>query len=327
MTNGAWQGGGPQPPGQGYGAPQPMGQPPMPGAPMTPGTPIGQVPPPMAPEFPAGVRVATVGEVFGNYGLALKRSLKGIGPAYVLFSLASLFFVSGPQQAMQAYRMHSVAGGDLSALGSAGWMNLVNMLVLGFSLTIMTAQICLSAGVRRALTATETPEPAGAMGPYRSQSQVSAVDVGIGEALRFAFSRFWSVLANVLLVGIAVAIGTLFCVLPGIGALFVLMLAPYLVAAGGSDAWGALKRSVQMSTRGILPLLVLVGIIIVFGGVAAGIGVAIRSLAFTIGIWGTFGIQMGFALLMIPVGFFLWLFTVTTFVTVETADVGQGVVS
>ena len=89
------------------------------------------------------------------------------------------------------------------------------------------------------------------------------------------FSDFGPAFLMMLIAAIAVGIGMILCVLPGVIIGFALSWAPYLMADGDSDAMSCLKRSWEFSKANlgsVIVFLIVAGIVGGIGGVIGGIG-------------------------------------------------------
>lgn len=97
--------------------------------------------------------------------------------------------------------------------------------------------------------------------------------VEIGDAFS-GFNQFGVSFVMGLLYLLAVGIGTLLCVLPGIFLAFSLVWAPYFIADDERDAVGALKRSHEFTMANLGPALIFV----IVAGLVGGAGQALAGI-------------------------------------------------
>jgi len=150
----------------------------------------------------------------------------------------------------------------------------------------------------------------------------------VGPTLREA-TRDWISLALASLVyGVAVAVGMVLCIIPGLVAAFFLAFVPYLVSTQGLDIGASLTRSVELAQKHVVPLLIAVAIYVV---VALGVIAAIAVLTFIAN--AALGPAAGAAFTS-PVSFLIstiasyvgWLFFASALVTIDAAESGTEIV-
>ena len=153
-------------------------------------------------------------------------------------------------------------GGDLDygALATRAWNAFTRKpveLIVGMLIATVTGLLLITAG-------------AAWLG--MSQQALDAVrgrDVTIGTALQ-GYQNFVASLVAMLLVGLAILVGGVLCVLPGLAALFFFSWTFLCMADDpGLDAVGAMKRSFALAKRAPVPTLVALGAAIVLN-VAGG---------------------------------------------------------
>lgn len=253
---------------------------------------------------------ATLSEVFAGFPLVLARSWRSVAVPYLLLALAVLVLVSAPTAALQAMQLRAIEDGALSGGIALSLITIAaSLLALVLSLAIGTTQSGLTRVLRRAVVEEG----------YRP---------GLGDAFRTALSRFWPLLANLLLVGIGVVAGVLLCVLPLFAAIFFLMMAPYYVAALDEGPWEGVVRSVRTAVRNAGVFVVLTLVASVVGGLYYfGVWLLTVSLTATLGAaMGQLVAQAAVQVVGLPLGYLFWVFFQAAFVTVETAESGAPIV-
>ncbi|HJK97031.1 MAG TPA: hypothetical protein RMF84_07400, partial [Polyangiaceae bacterium LLY-WYZ-14_1] len=131
-----------------------------------------------------------------------------------------------------------------------------------------------------------------------------------------------------LVYGVAVAVGMVLCIIPGLVAAFFLAFVPYLVSTQGLDIGASLTRSVELAQKHVVPLLIAVAIYVV---VALGVIAAIAVLTFIAN--AALGPAAGAAFTS-PVSFLIstiasyvgWLFFASALVTIDAAESGTEIV-
>jgi hypothetical protein len=238
--------------------------------------------------------------------LVLKRSLSGVAPAYFVVAFTSLMISSLPSELLLLQRFELMLNPTLA--GGPLWFRGVRFGFAVLSIALLALQIGLTRPLRMMMV--------------RSVTAPDSEQIGVGEALKLSLQRFLPVFANLWLVLLSIGVGTLFCIVPGVALTFFLMSSPFLVAACGDDAVGAYVRSFKLATRQLAPLIVLTGITLAFGTAAVILGLTSTASLLEFGRWGFFGVRLGIHVLVIPLGFFMWAFVASTFITIEAADSG-----
>lgn len=256
-----------------------------------------------APAQGGGGRPAELGEVLETFKILLRRSMKGVLAVYVVISLVR-FVASAPQWVTQYLTMDRLASGDFS--GAAG-LNIASLCASGVMLVISIAVGVLTVGLGRAMRR-QMVEGEGAVTTF-------------GEAFGEAKLRFWHTLGAYLLYAVAVAVGAILCIIPGLIAAVVFAFVPYLVAATDTEIMDSFKRSIDLVKKNVGPVLAVIGILIVVGLIIAGINIGLVA-AFTAAI-GNAGIIIASAIVTlfgIAVGWVFFCLIGAMFITCETAD-------
>lgn len=160
---------------------------------------------------------------------------------------------------------------------------------------------------------------------YSSLNVVREVDMSsssmsFADARAIITERFLPVGLAVIAMMLAASLGMMCCLVPGLVAMFLLYLAPYLVATGESVG-ESLSLSSQLARKHWL-VLVLVGVV----GLVAGIGflfVQSAALAFFGSSLATTGIVIGHIATWAfssVVGYFLWLYTGSALATIADVE-------
>jgi len=194
------------------------------------------------------------------------------------------------------------------------WIGGGQWLIALVSVVLLSVQLGLTRAVRTALVGEDGP---GGGGPGAPPPKI-----GVGEAFKLSFSRYLQVFANIWLVGLAISIGLLFCILPGLAVMFFVLGAPYLVASCGDNAWNGFIRSFKLTARQFVPVIILFVILTGLIGIGIGIGFGTLGALATHGRWVFFGVRVGMQAVMLPIGYLLWVLITATYVTIETADSG-----
>src|SRR5688500_11847292 len=177
----------------------------------------GQMQPQYAQPQPGGAtpgRAAGVGETFANFTSLLKRPKGGLFVAWLLLSVANLV-LQVPRWIIAYLQQSALMTGDFRAVSTYG-----------------TATLC-SSGFYLVMALLISGMLIGLYGPMRQIMITGAPAGGAGEVLKAASGDLLSKIAVMLLLGLAIGIGAIFCIIPGLLAAFFLGMAPYLVAACG----------------------------------------------------------------------------------------------
>lgn len=149
-------------------------------------------------------------------------------------------------------------------------------------------------------------------------------EITFGEATGHLFSRFLPTLLTTLLYGIACLVGGLFCFLPGLFAAVLFCLAPFITAAYGDSPIDAMRLSYEWVSRhaALIAIVICVGVLYAFVlGIIGLILMAVSGVAF-----GQMGATAGYGLTVVTwlissfAGYFVWLFSGATFVTIARAE-------
>lgn len=139
----------------------------------------------------------------------------------------------------------------LGGLGLAGGLDFGALLGIGafamlliFALAIVTAALMSGALIQAA------------------NSQAAGGKVSVGDAYKAAFAKFGPLIVVYLVVGIAVGIGSILLVLPGLVAFFFLCLAPMAVMIDNAGIGDALGRSCRFALK--VPAEIIVVLVIAF---------------------------------------------------------------
>jgi hypothetical protein len=312
------QGGWGQPPGGGGGGGGGWGQPPQQGGwgqpqqpqggqpqqPQQPQQPWGQQPQGYGAPAPApGGPAAEIGDVFENAKILLKRSMKGVLAVYIVLAVVRLV-ATVPQWVTQYFTINRLSAGDFS--GAAG-LNIASLCTSIVTLAVTVAVGTLTIGLGRAMRR-QMVEGEGAVTTF-------------GEAFAEAKLRFWPTLGAYLLYAVAVAIGAILCVIPGLVAAVIFAFVPYLVAAVDAEIVDSFKRSIDLTKKNVGPLLAVIGILIAVGLVIAGLNFGlIAALTAALGQAGIIIASVIVTLIGIPVGWVFFCLLGALFITCETAD-------
>lgn len=241
--------------------------------------------------------------MFQTFKALLPRASKGVLVVYLALS-AIRFVGTAPTWVTQYLAMDRLASGDFS--GAAG-LNIASLCASLVSLAILIVVGTLTVGLGRAMR--------------RQMVEGEGAIDGFAGAFTEARARFWQTMGAYLLYGVAVAVGALFCVLPGLFAAFAFAFVPYLVAAVDAEIMDSFKRSWELVKKNVGPMLVVIGIVVAIGIVLALINFGIAA-ALTAAL-GPIGIIVSSALVTlvgIAVGYFLFLLLGALLITCETAD-------
>lgn len=280
-----------QPPG-GYGQPQ-GGYAPQP----------GYGPPP-------GGKPASFSDVLENFKrLASRGNAGGLLAAYLLLTVVRLV-VTVPQWVFTYLRIDAIGSGHLDSIGTYSAVSTCFSFVqLIFALIVAALFVGLYKPIRLLLV----------QGPGSV--------VGVGGALKLAWSRFLPALAITLIVGVCVAVGAVLCLLPGLVVLFFLVMAPYLVAAVDQDIGDSLRRSIDLAKTNVGVIIAGVGILIAVAIVLAivqfglvAVSVSVLGLAV-----GTMVVAPIVFILGAAIGYLTFLFFGALYVTVETSASGEAI--
>jgi len=291
--------GGGTPPGGGFGSPPGGGFGAPPGGQPAGGAAAG----PPGPSMPG--RPAEVSEIFDNFKLLFGRLKGGFIGAYLVLSLANVL-VQAPTWIVTYLQQEALESGNFSDLGTYSLLTIcTSFFQIGVSLVIGAVMLGLYRPIRMALV--QGPEALG----------------GTGALLKLAYTGFLPKLGIMLVVGIAIGIGLVLCIVPGVLAAYFLCLAAYLVAAVDQPIGDAIRRSIELAKTNLVPLIVAIVVYVVVIGVATGIGATLGAvLTATLGAIGLLVAQPIAALVGVAVGYVGFVFFGAVAVTVETADSG-----
>jgi len=301
---GGWPPPGGNPPG---GGPPPGGG--APGswpAPGDAGAPQAGPPAPPAPIPPGGSGAPQVqfSELIENFKLLFMRSKSGILPAMVAIAALSIV-VNSPSWVMNYFTLHALSNGDFQSFWAGGFgANCSRMFTLVAILLVGALRVGLARPMRRVMV--DGPE---------------AVN-GVGDALKQSMEGYWMNLLAYFLVGIALAIGAILCILPMFVVAFFVAFVPYLVSSMNVEIVEAFKLSATYAKNQAPALIASMGIVILVMVVlgccvgAGGNAIAVRLF----GLMGTVAVTPLVSIIGELVGIVWWLFMGATFVTLETAE-------
>ena len=250
-------------------------------------------------------RAAEVSDVMQAFKALLSRGTRGLLGAYLILAVARLI-TTAPGWVLSYLQLSSLERGDLSGMTTYSVAGIcTSVLQIGLGLVIGAVSIGMYRPARMLLV-----------------GEGAAVG-GAGSVLKLSTQRFLPSLGVVLLVGVAIFLGALFCLLPGLVVAFFLMLAPYLVAAVDQDVVDSLKRSFELAKTNIVTLLLAIGgligltvIMVVVQMVLAVIAGSTGSMAATI------LIAPVVTVIGIAIGYPVFLFFAAVCIAVETTDAG-----
>lgn len=101
-------------------------------------------------------------------------------------------------------------------------------------------------------------------------------DVELGTSLRTGFSRFFALIGLALLVGVAVAVGTLMCVVPGLYLECALFVATPVLVVESTGVWDAFNRSFSLTEDYRWTVF---GVVAVFAGLGLAVSLVWQTLA------------------------------------------------
>mgnify|MGYP006866709564 CR=1 FL=1 len=84
---------------------------------------------------------------------------------------------------------------------------------------------------------------------HAAKTQMAGGRVSVGEAYKAALSKWLPLVAVTVVVGLAVLVGSLLLLLPGLAALFFLCLAPIALMVDGVGVGNALSRSCSLALK------------------------------------------------------------------------------
>jgi hypothetical protein len=253
--------------------------------------------------------VAEAGQLFAVFRLAWSRMSAGVlAPVGILVAL-QFALVTVPMALMQYFTVQRSSqwlssGLDGMWAGLLGW-GAVYGVSMAIVFTISTVFFGLSLPLRNLMV------------------HGLAARVTVGQSFHLAISNFWHVLATTLTVGLITTVGTLFCLLPGLVAMFFFMPAPYL-AAQGATTGQALTLAPAMARRNWGPLLAVILVscaVLLPTGAAAAVGQI--ALTHQVGeAWGTLISQLASGILSAVASVPMWLLVIAALVYVETTERG-----
>ena len=114
-------------------------------------------------------------------------------------------------------------------------------------------------------------------GPMTVGYQSMCIRAARGESVQIGdvfsgFSKFGPSFILMLLYGLAVGLGTLLCVIPGLAVAWFCVWATFLMADGDEDAMSCLKRSWEYSKQNMGGVIVMVIVASVVGSVGSAVG-------------------------------------------------------
>jgi hypothetical protein len=147
----------------------------------------------------------------------------------------------------------------------------------------------------------------------------------VGEALGMAREVVVKVILTTALFGVVTGVGSVFCLIPGLAALFFFCQAPYLAATTELQPWECMRRSYELNKSYALPVaialaaaLITVGIVTGCGSAASGaIGTLIGRLVPAIGGLVT---QLGVDLFSIAGSFGAFVAFAAVFTTIQSIE-------
>jgi len=198
---------------------------------------------------------ASIGDVFSNFFMLLKRSFGGILVAFVLIGTISMMCQC------PSWTVWFLATGiipidvDTTLLLTAGVGSYCTM-ALGYfgALVVASLQMAMFRPMRIALV--QGTDELG----------------GVGGTLKEVFSKFVPAFVVVLITGVVVAIGLMLCVLPGLIAAILMMFVGYLVVATDAGIGEAFGESFRLVKENLVAVLVAIVVLFTVGSLVAGCG-------------------------------------------------------
>ncbi len=252
-------------------------------------------------------RPASIDESFSNIGTLFKRSMGSLGMAWVAIFVVSI--IMGLPKMFLDLVVRDIIPVDLPDISPMAML----ALTITFTLASMIGTFAL-AGI--------------SMGLYRpmrtAMVEGKASIGGLSDVIRSASTRLLPTLGVLFLMTVAIFVGTLMCIIPGIIAAFLLCMAPYLVATRDElGVMDSLKQSVRLAQENFVAILVPIILIIVvvlpiqfvivalMAGSMLALG-PVTMVAFVPVSW-----LVGFVL-----NYAIWIVFGATYITIETADAG-----
>ena len=221
------------------------------------------------------------------------------GPLIILWGVIALLNL--PQQLM------SVASQE--ALAVADFKTGFGLLVIFYPLSILVAALNFTS-FRAVKMADET-----------------SGDITLMQAIDTTLSRVLPTVATLLLYGILVGVGSLFCLVPGIYASLVFLPAPFICAVYGYGPIESLKTARSWFHTHTMLFVVLIGAAILYGIVLAAIVLLLLNSVFQVNLLSPSGtLSLGYIpttmvwLLTSSLGYFMWLYTGSVYITVGRAE-------
>lgn len=251
---------------------------------------------------PVSGRTVTFADVVSSYRALLGPWMKKLAPVYLLLALG-MMIVSVPGWIVGYVQLEALATGDFATMATLG---LVSGLVRFVSAFAIVAIVAIRIGLSRSIRAILVDGPDAVAGP--------------SAAFADAKKGFWSIVGITLVCGVAIGVGMVLCILPGLAAMFLLLAAPYLVAVGASDFGSSFQRSYELTTKNTGPLI---GVLLTVAGTMAvliGLSFGLRYvLTMSFGLAAAMFAEPVTLLLAEAAGLFWWPFVGAALVTVETA--------
>ncbi len=138
-------------------------------------------------------------------------------------------------------------------------------------------------------------------------------------------SNFVNVLLANLLYGLAVGVGALFCLIPGLVAAVVFAMAPYY-AANGTPPVDAMRDSLESAKRYPVLFIAAVGAaVIILGVIQAVVALVITIIGSALGEYGVIVSNLTQWMMVVALGAIIWVTWGATFITIDLAESGEQV--
>lgn len=263
----------------------------------------GYAPPPQQPQSWI-VRPAEVGEMFTGFTLARRRATGGLIVTWLILQVAMLL-TQIPRWVIVYFQQDALLRGDLRGMTQYSGISLC-------ASGVFLIAACIIGGLML-----------GLFRPLRRSVLEGTPMGGAGEVFKDARTNLVPSIATLLIFGLAVGIGTVFCLLPGLAAFF--FLGPSLYLVGGCDLQigDALKKSYELALKNVGPMCVGIAIVIVAVAISAGINIGLTSILLSVmGAAGLFIAQPVAAILGLILGWFIFLFWGGSMIAMDAAARG-----
>lgn len=155
-------------------------------------------------------------------------------------------------------------------------------------------------------------------------------------AIKVATERFGLGLASLVVFALGVGFGLVACVLPGLAFALVFGMMPFLAVSTDDGFVDAFKRAYHLFTRNLVVLLLYYAAFVVFFVVLVGLVLVVNVVLTALALWlghlvglpltiasvGSWGVQVVFGLIGLPIGYAIFVTTGSLFTLIDARDRG-----